>query len=75
MVHMKNVTREELLKQLIRKMAPPLGEYMPDNRLISHSHFIPSRSPMGRSAQHQPLAPKAPGCARKRDARVFLQIQ
>lgn len=26
MVHMKNVQREDLLKQLTRKMAPPLGK-------------------------------------------------
>lgn len=26
MIHMKNVSRPELVTQLIRKMAPPLGE-------------------------------------------------
>lgn len=28
MIHMKNVTREDLLKSLTRKMAPPLGEFI-----------------------------------------------
>lgn len=27
MIHMKNVTKEDLLKSLTRKMAPPLGEF------------------------------------------------
>lgn len=29
MIHMRNVRREDLLKQLIRKMAPPLGKFDP----------------------------------------------
>ena len=27
MIHMKNVERDDLIKQLIRKMAPPLGQF------------------------------------------------
>lgn len=29
MIHMKNVERDDLIKQLIRKMAPPLGQSEP----------------------------------------------
>jgi hypothetical protein len=26
MIHMKHVTRDDLIKQLVKKMAPPLGK-------------------------------------------------
>ena len=46
MIHMKNVQREELLKQLTRKMAPPLGQLLhtrPGMKLISsHSNLVRS---------------------------------
>jgi AP-1 complex subunit beta-1 len=47
MIHMKNVQREELLKQLTRKMAPPLGQLSFINcsgmkLIISHSNLVRS---------------------------------
>ncbi len=41
MIHMRNVTRTELTQQLIKKMAPPLGESGSHNCLrlySSHAH-------------------------------------
>ena len=64
MIHMKNVHREELLKQLTRKMAPPLGElirpYESPKLTTSNPDLIRPRSPMGSSAKYQPTTPKTP---------------
>lgn len=54
MIHMKNVTREDLLKSLTRKMAPPLGEL--------DIHLLKSYSPGLTNNEQSPLFPHRPRC-------------
>jgi hypothetical protein len=48
MIHMKNVHREDLLKQLTRKMAPPLGQR---RVFLSHWDKADDQSPLSRLHQ------------------------
>lgn len=53
MLHIKNVQREDLLKSLSRKMAPPLGKLTLLAVLTcSHSDLVRTRGPMGRAPKH-----------------------
>jgi vesicle coat complex subunit len=76
MIHMKNVHREELLKQLTRKMAPPLGQLLlsvsKPKLTISDTYLIRTRSSMGRSAKYQPTTSKTPRYPRQRNESLFL---
>lgn len=77
MIHMKNVHRDDLLKQLTRKMAPPLGKTQVSRRQLTFSDtdLVRARGPMGGAAQHQFAVAEAPRHPRQRDEGVFLQVQ
>jgi hypothetical protein len=79
MIHMKNVHREDLLKQLTRKMAPPLGKLgcsWDRHQLTgSYAHLLRARGPMGCATQYQPVTAETPRHPRQRNEGLFLQIQ
>jgi len=80
MIHMKLVQREDLIKNLTKKMAPPLGTFQlcstPTHEADpSHAHLIRAGGPMGRTAEYQPSAAEASRHIVQRDARILLQIQ
>jgi len=77
MIHMKNVQREELLKQLTRKMAPPLGQLSKiltsgTELIISHSNLVRTRGTMGRTTKHQPSTSETSRYSRKRNEGILL---
>lgn len=72
MIHIRQVTREDFIKSIMRKMAPPLGSYfsisilprsdalMPDLiRLCSDARFVSSRGAMGSATEYQSHPTKA----------------
>lgn len=85
MVHIKGVQREDLLKIITRKMAPPLGssaavwcsakQETRQSLPLSHSHLITTRGAVGRASEYQPPSPTTPRYPCQRNACLLLQIQ
>lgn len=90
MIHLEAITRDDFAKSILRKMAPPLGTFLPHYLspslhfptysyfspiVSSHSRFLGSRSSMGRSTKHQPDPPETSDGLVKRDESLLLQVQ
>lgn len=84
LIHMDRINKQEFVKQLVRKMAPPLGEPFSGKRVSSCSKLtvarsniglIGARGAVGGIAQHQPDPAKATRRALVGAAHLLLQVQ
>lgn len=86
MIHIRQVTREEFVQGILRKMAPPLGSlhflslmintflYI-HTFLLSHTGLFCTRSTVGSSPKHQLDFAETTRRPLERNARLLLQVQ